>query len=246
MAEIPDDTAVLAFVHNGREVSFSWFECMMRLTVHDSRTTRRVSRGGVAMRKCATDGLGPARNVVVRDFLDDFDSPWLMWIDTDMGFAPDTVDRLIAAADPIERPVVGGLCFAQREIDPDGMGGYQPSTWPVLLDWDGTGFLARMDYIPDTVTKVDGAGSACILVHRSVFEQMREAHGGGLWQDWYSRTNNPVTGDLVSEDLAFCLRLMEIGVPIHVDTSVKTTHHKPVWLSEHSYIAERTARAPAA
>ena len=32
-----------------------------------------------------------------------------------MGFAPDTINRLLEAADPVERPVVGGLCFTQRE-----------------------------------------------------------------------------------------------------------------------------------
>src|SRR5438034_7892772 len=56
--------------------------------------------------------ISTPRNLVVRDFLDGNLAPWLFMADTDMVFPGDTADRLIAAADPAERPVVGGLCYS--------------------------------------------------------------------------------------------------------------------------------------
>jgi hypothetical protein len=53
------------------------------------------------------------RNDVVETFLDT-ESDWLLFIDADMGYAADTVERLIEAAHPTERPIVGALCFAQK------------------------------------------------------------------------------------------------------------------------------------
>ena len=58
-------------------------------------------------------GLVDSRNTVVAAFLDGTDDDWFWWLDDDMGFAPDTLDRLRLAADPVERPIVGALCFYQ-------------------------------------------------------------------------------------------------------------------------------------
>jgi hypothetical protein len=52
---------------------------------------------------------------------------------------------------------------------------------------------------------------------------------------WYSRLTNPTTGQLLSEDLSFCARAVQADFPIHVDTSVKTTHMKTQWVSEADY-----------
>jgi hypothetical protein len=132
-------------------------------------------RGGYVAWKSGTDGLADARNKVVKAFLKEHQADWLFWIDTDMGFAPDTIDRLFEAADPVERPLVGGLCFTQREETSDGMGGWRCLASPTVFDWrvldDGQmGFTVRWNYPPDALTQVAGTGAACVLIHRGVFE----------------------------------------------------------------------------
>lgn len=237
------DPVVVAFVHSS-EVSYSWHHSMIELIGWDITNRGRVMQGGYISLRCGTDGLVEARNQAVREFLSEGKADWLFWIDTDMGFAPDTIDRLMEAADPVERPIVGGLCFSQREHQGDGMGGFRCSATPTIFDWahveDQQGFAVRWDYPANTVVKCAGTGSACVLIHRSVFERVAETVGPA----WYNRVPNPSTGQLVSEDLSFCMRAGALGIPVHVHTGVGTTHLKNVWLSEEDYWRQRAIDPP--
>src|SRR6185295_3377954 len=105
------------------------------LLAHD-RANARVfddSLGRISSR-VGTDGLVGARNDVVRTLLDS-DVDWLLWIDSDMGFAPDAAYRLLACADPVERPIVGGLCFVNREYAFDGKHGFWTRPQPAIFDY---------------------------------------------------------------------------------------------------------------
>jgi hypothetical protein len=234
----------IAMVHED-QVEYSFFYCLLRLMTHDSGHSGHLN--GLVSRDGTTGDLASGRNLAVKDFLES-DSDWLWWIDTDMGFDPDTIDRLLEVADPVERPVVGGLCFGQRRDEADNAGGFRPVSWPTIMDWtfvEGRGgFQVRWDYPRDTVTQVHGTGSACILVHRSVFERVQAAYGGPPWDSWYRRVTNPSTGELVGEDLSFCVRLMQAQIPVFVHTGVQTTHRKNIWLSEIDYWRERALNPP--
>lgn len=217
-----------AWVHPN-EVAHSWFVSIMGAVMSCPRI------GPYLAMKCGTDGLPAARNQVAASFVQS-DAQWLWWTDTDQGFAPDTLDRLLAQADPVERPIVGALAFAQVEVGPDGMGGYRCQPRPAILRWvdrvDGkSGFTQILDYPRDTLFRVDGIGCACIVIHRSVFEAILERYG----PNWYTRQMNPSTGQLVGEDLSFCARAAACGFPIYADSSVKTNHLKPIWVSEDDY-----------
>jgi GT2 family glycosyltransferase len=237
------NAVAIAFVHTD-EVMYSWVHSLLQLLDHDLAGKARVWNGGWVSIRGGTDNLSYARNVAVRDFLKENRADWLFWCDTDMGFAADTIDRLMDAADPIERPVMGALCFANREVDDDGMGGRRALAAPVIMHWaqHGTefGFDTQWDYPRDAVVKCDGVGSACVLIHRSVFERVAEAYG----PKWYLRSVNPSTGELAGEDLSFCARLMSLGIPVHVHTGVKTTHAKRMWLAEEDYWRQRALNAP--
>src|SRR5687767_5945958 len=102
----PAQSVAVAYVHQD-EVHYSWHHSMTQLLAYDAATSGRIWQGGYVAIRCGTDGLAEARNTAVREFLADSTAHWLWWVDTDMGFAPDTVDRLFAVADPTERPVVG-------------------------------------------------------------------------------------------------------------------------------------------
>lgn len=239
----PSDAVAVAYVHSD-EVFYSWHHSMTQLLAYDASNNGRIWVGGYVAIRGGTDGLAHARNTAVAEFLKDSTAAWLWWIDTDMGFLPDTVDRLLEVADPTERPIVGALCFANRETENDGMGGRRSVVTPVVLDWktiDGeSGFDVRWDYPRDTVTRVDGVGMACVLIHRSVLERIRNEFG----PNWYSRARNPSTNTLISEDLSFCVRASALEVPIHVHTGVKTTHAKRTWLAEEDYWRQRALNAP--
>jgi hypothetical protein len=219
----------------GNTVHYSWHRSYEDLLAHDAANHQRLT-GFIGMR-CGTDGLSTARNQAVRAFLDEGAAEWLWWIDTDMGFGPDTVDRLFEAADASERPVVGALCFFNREDASDGMGGYRSTVVPTVYDWTRTedgkmGWAVRWQYPTNQVVRVGGTGSACILIHRRVFEKIAENPSHGAW---YDRIPNTTTGQLIGEDLSFCLRAGALTIPIHVHTGVPTTHFKPMWLQEEDY-----------
>lgn len=229
----------IAYVH-ANEVAHSWHLSLLDLVGWDMAHSGHVMRGGWIGIRCGTDGLPAARNEAAVRFLST-DAEWLFWIDTDMGFAPDTVDQLLAVADPAERPIVGALCFAQRELTTDGTSGYRVKAAPTIYDWvntaDKQGFMTRQTYEPGAVQRCSGTGSAAILIHRTVFERIREAYG----PVWYNRAPDPKPDPdgivrMMGEDLSFCMRAGTLNIPVHVHTGVKTTHLKQVWLAEDDYL----------
>lgn len=264
----PDDidsdagNAVTVAYVNGNEVAYPWHHSMVELIGYDLANHGRLMRGGYVAVRHGTDGLTEARNTAVREFLLERTGDWLFWIDTDMGFAADTIDRLVAVADPVDRPVVGALAFSQREMAQDGLGGWRCTATPTIFDWaqvnvhdtkvvDGQtqrvkvgeqqGFAVRWDYPPNTVVRCAGTGSACILIHRSALERVGDKYG-----TWYERIPNISTGQLISEDLSFCVRLGTLDIPLHVHTGVQTTHQKLLWLSEEDYWRQRAVDPPPA
>ncbi len=230
---------VIAYAHE-ETVSQSWMASMWAMREYD------ITSGGgplihpkaLALR-CNTGRLVQTRNYGCRLFLDSeqlADAEWLLWVDTDMGFEPDTLQRLLDAADPVHAPVVGALCFAMMETGRDRYNGFRfrivPTMYMLGTTTDGHGsFCFYGPYPADTVVQVAGTGAACVLIHRSVLEQVREKWGP-VWFDQVADSRNSVIG----EDLSFCLRLQALGVPIFVHTGVQTSHHKQVWITEEDYL----------
>lgn len=234
----PAGAVAVAYVHSNN-VAYSWHHSMIEMVGYDLFNEARILRGGWIAVRYGTDGLPEARNMAAKIFLDERKAEWLFWLDTDMAFGPDIVDRLLEAADPVDRPVVGALAFSYRETEPDGLGGWRCSPTPTVFDWvkldDGQmGFAVRFDYAQDALVQVAGTGSAAILIHRSVLERMRDQYG----PTWYDKVPNTTTGNVVSEDLSMCLRAGAMQIPIFVHTGVKTTHQKTVWVGESDYFGQ--------
>jgi GT2 family glycosyltransferase len=171
--------------------------------------------------------ISTPRNMICREFLDAQAAPWLFMCDTDMWFPADTLDRLISAADPGERPVVGGLAFSKNAD-----GGAPYSTMYELTD-KGGGRLAftRYETWPeDQCVQVSATGAACLLIHRTALEAV-EKDTGDVAAPWFRETalrNAPLA--LMGEDLTFCLRCAAAGIPVHVHTGVKIGHMKTTML----------------
>lgn len=219
----------LGYLHPD-QITASFVECLEDLKHHDARGSRMLREWGKV--RAGSMGIPEARNTIVAQFLNT-ECEWLFFVDSDMGFAPDILDRLLSRADADERPVVGGLAFAYREFSTDGMGGFKRQPMPTILDWvperpDGTpGFVGRRHYPTNELVKAGATGAAVLLIHRSVLERM-QGEFGPVWFDRLPDTN----GTLMGEDISFCARLGALEVPLYVDTGARTTHYKAIWVSE--------------
>jgi len=239
-AGVPDEASELggvqiAYLHSSR-VSHSWHQSLMNLIAYDKSIGQNLIRQMPYGVSCSgPNSLVEGRNMAATHFLDKTDAEWLFFIDTDMGFRPDSMERLLFAADRDTRPVVGGLCFAMKHIGPDGYGGQRVMPVPTLFMFarnkdQGVGFANRFIYPPDALVQVAGTGAAFLLIHRSALERIRRT-AGDRWFDFVQYGD----GTQVSEDLSFCWRLNEAGIPVFVHTGVQVTHHKELWLGAGDY-----------
>lgn len=245
----PDTRVTVAWLHPG-EYAYCFAESMKDMMFFDVANQGRIMGHphGTVAKQCSSAGIVEGRNKVARAFLDETESDWLLWIDSDMGFAPDTCDRLLAAADPKDRPVVGGLCFAASADGSASFHGMRHRCVPTMYDFvendTEVGFTARLAYPADEVVQVGGTGSALLLVHRSVLDAIRAKYG----DNWYTPVTHPKGPTTFSEDLSFCIRVQSVDRSVWVHTGVKTTHDKGYsFLDEEFYAAQEIAagRRPA-
>ena len=227
----------LCYLHPNH-ISSSFHDSVLDLLGYDLGHGRHL--GPWSKVRCAAGGLPEGRNKLVTGMLED-DVEWMFMIDADMGFAPDILERLHAVADRVDRPIIGGLCFAQRELHPDGAGGYRCFARPTIYDWvehpDGhRRFTGRSDYPVNTLVKAGATGAACLLLHRSVFEKL-EAEYGPTWFDRMRGTD----GSLLGEDISFFVRCGSLDIPLHVHTGIRTNHHKELWVSEPDFWSQFVA-----
>lgn len=238
-----DGTLQIAYLHSG-QVSHSWHQSLINAIAYDkSLGLNLIAHAPFAVACSGPNSLPEGRNLAVSHFLDETESSWLMFIDTDMGFEADAIERLLVAADPVERPVVGGLCFALKHMKADGKGGFHVQPVPTLYmkaknEHGHVGFANRFIYPPDALVQVAGTGAAFILIHRSVLVEIRDLVGD-TWFDFVQYED----GTSVSEDLSFCYRVGAANWPVYVHTGVKTTHHKQFWLGEDGYRMPQTEPA---
>jgi len=232
---IAGGTVQIAYLHSDR-VSHSWHMSLMNAIAYDKAIGLDVIVAAPFAVSCSgPNSLVEGRNMAATHFLDKTDSEWLFFVDTDMGFEADAIERLLLAADPVDRPVVGGLCFALKHMGPDNKGGFIVRPVPTLFMWGSTpeqgfGFTNRFRYPPETLVQVAGTGAAFLLIHRSILEAIRK-NEGDHWFDFVAYGD----GAQVSEDLSFCYRVAQLQRPIFVHTGVKITHHKTFWLGEDDY-----------
>lgn len=242
-----DKPAVLAVTLCARDGqnSTSYTESLLRLMAYDASRDGMLLRGGGPMLLPASPNtIYEARNKAAEFLLDRSDAEWLLFIDSDMGFDETALDLLLDVADPVERPVVGALCFGMRQTESDQCGGWRTQPFPTIYDWKPNdtgkfGFVLRYDYTPDCVTRVAATGAAFLLIHRDVLAKVRAQVG----DTWFDRARMDAGEGLMGEDISFCARLNLSGIPIHVHTGVKTTHLKPIWVDEDYYLGQRALAA---
>jgi GT2 family glycosyltransferase len=190
-----------------------------------------VTKGPVNVEAVLAYQSGPnistGRNQLVNSFLAEYTAPWLLMLDTDMCFAPDAAARLIGAADPADRPVVGALCFSQN------FEGAPYSTMYELTEPEPgrLAFARRKDWPENECVKVSATGAAFLLMHRDALEKIA-ASSGDIAAPWFRESAVGAPLSLMGEDMTFCLRAGAAGIPVHVHTGVQVGHVKPVMLGK--------------
>jgi len=169
--------------------------------------------------------ISTARNRVVDDFLERQRAPWLLMVDTDMVWSSDALDRLIAAADPNNRPIVGGLCFSQDGAD----------AYPVMYelgenDNGSVAFVRYTTWPEDGLQRVSATGAAFLLMHRRALRKIA-ANTEDKAAPWFRETAVAPLA-LMGEDMTFCLRAASAGLPIYVHTGIQIGHIKSVMLGK--------------
>lgn len=241
----PSEKVVVAYLSPSM-LHAAFHRSMVKLLAHDATLHKRIVSGGGDLHVQAGGNISGPRNNLVRAFLEFGRAEWMWMVDSDMTFQPDTVERLLEHADPDSAPIVGGLCFGFNDAQQ-----IQPTLYE-MVDEDGE--LPRvgryLEWHPDAMMRVCATGAACLLIHRSVFERMRDVQlpdrdrpGFSDAYPWFQETE--YRGGPVGEDITFCWRARDLGIPIYVNTGVQLGHVKDRELNADVYLAQRAAELAA-
>lgn len=163
-----------------------------------------------------------ARNQITDYVLRNGGYDYVLWLDSDMTFEPDLMEKLIAdiegTEDGIRKMAVSGLCFGRRppfkpciynhlEVQTNGQ-----MVLPVCKNW--------FDYPRDQMFEVEACGFACLLMRMEMLEAM------GI----YGVPFFPVGG--LGEDLTFCWRAKKLDMKFHCDSRLKIGHIMRIHVDE--------------
>jgi hypothetical protein len=168
------------------------------------------------------------RNQVVATFLEKTTDDWLLQIDTDQIITVENFKKLVAAADKDERPIVSGIVHAAWDTQ-----NVYPEPVPCVFKiGEDTGLYAMHEYPEESIVEIDAAGTGCLLIHRRVFEKMREhqdkVNEGDLWCFY---RDMPINQAWVGEDIFFSIRVKAMGFKMFAHTGVQLPHKRSYWLT---------------
>lgn len=165
-----------------------------------------------------------ARNALAEKAINDgFDR--VLWLDSDMVFGPDLLERFSADMDE-GRDFVCGLYFKRKKP-------YVPVIYKDLMVQQAeNGFVRPLaniyeDYPRDSVFEVAGAGFGAVMTS---VDLLRRCHSE------FGQPFTPVVG--FGEDLSFCVRVQKLGVPMYCDSRIKVGHIGSVVITEEIYDGE--------
>lgn len=222
-------SVLLGYLH-GNQLSGSFHKSLIGLITYDQEHGGRLTNYGAV--RTPGYGIPESRNHLAAKTLE-LGAEWLFFVDADMGFRVDTLERLLAVADPKERPVVGGLCFAYKDIGMDlEYQSVRNAPIPTIYDFQDGNYHARLHYPAGQLIPVAATGAACLLIHRDALAAVEALDG----TNWFTRIVGP-NGDLMGEDISFFDRLRRCNIPSFVHTGVRTTHHKEIHVAEADFWA---------
>lgn len=155
-----------------------------------------------------------ARNHLVKSMLGE----WLFFVDTDIVFPHDTLEKMLKIQKQHNLDVLSGVYYYR-----------QPPHLPAVYQTDnGTEIWNQEpEYDSNGLGKAFLVGGGCLLVKRKVFDRIKQE----LNEEPFSIIEDS------GEDFSFCRRLTKLNIPIHVTntiavdhlglTPINRTHYKP-------------------
>ena len=131
----------------------------------------------------------------------------VMWFDSDMVFAPDTMKRMLKLIDE-GHDMVTGIYY--RRTPPFSAVGFKT----MELNEEGTAFdWTELTEIPDEPFEVEACGFGCVLMKAEIFVSVFAKFG---------QMFTPIAN--CGEDIAFCWRARQCGYKILADPSISLGH----------------------
>jgi GT2 family glycosyltransferase len=161
------------------------------------------------------------RNQAIKTFLDT-DCDWLFWIDSDMAFSPSAYDILLREAIKGKAKIISALAYIW-------LGNAVIPNIFYMRDSQNRGspdFEIEWRYEKDSRFWCDATGVAFTLIHREVFEKLRE----GRWHE--DHIEHPEVGHPMGHDLAFFYQANKLGYRVWYCADAKTRHIKSIGVDE--------------
>lgn len=179
--------------------------------------------------------LDQGRNYVCQSFLET-ECDWLLFIDSDISWTRENIEKLVASAHPKYKPVVSGVYYSNFGATDTSKGGVLPVVYRWGYKEDPVGGPTYTfvndnwkdgEWPDDRLFKVDSFGAGFLLIHRSILEEMIGRYG--FPAPWF--LCQVVKDVMMGEDHLFCLRVAHMGHSLYVHTGVQVGHHKGTDLS---------------
>lgn len=174
-----------------------FFDSFFAFVSHDTNT--RKIFGGYSM--VGTGYIASGRDTLCQKFLESSDAEWLLMVDWDITFSPESVYALVDAADPLERPIIAG-CYVTFFGDDAVL---RPC-W--MTEQLGQEFVPANSLDVGKVIECSSVGMGFTLIHRSVLEALEKIHADDPWH-WFG--HDIINESRVGEDITFCNRARKAG-----------------------------------
>ena len=176
--------------------------------------------GEVAYKVTCSSLIYDARNMLAKTAVDgNFDR--ILWLDSDMVFQPDLMQRLSADLDA-GREFVTALCFNRR--NPVGPCIYKETGY----NQNGRELIPfankYLDYPENEIFEVKACGLAAAMMTTKLVKRIFAEYGAPF---------SPEPG--FGEDLSFCVRCEASGIPVYCDSSIKVGHVGQIVINEQTY-----------
>lgn len=181
-----------------------------------------------------------ARNNAVAEFLANPQWTHLFWIDSDIGFTPEAVLRLLLS----DYDVAAGVYPLKHEQWPEQINQNLSKQQFESLTTRYTVNHSKVDndtvtfnIQPDGFLEIEEAPTGFMVIKRQVFEQLMQAYPDlrytpdsigfedkGLHYRFFDAMVDPVSNRYLSEDYGFCYLWRQIGGKVYIDCQSNLTH----------------------
>lgn len=234
----PEAKTVIGYIHPGM-VHEVFMRSLFKLMVYEYAAKRPLYLTGI---KGAFHYEN--RNDVVRQFLTT-PAEWLFFVDTDIELPPNSLEKLMEVADPVELPIVSGLYYIhsgpRQNLDETPKLHIGPAWY---RGDEHRGFTEVLEIDTSRAVPIDICGMGVCLIHRSVLEAFL-AEGSPYAKTaapWFFHDEYQPDGAekplIMGEDFTFCTRAAKLGFSLWGYAGLQVNHYKTRAENAESYLAQ--------